>query len=210
MHLRTMAACGLVALTAACASSGSMQDGMPSATMSNVGGTMWSDANVAAVGHASNMDEIETSRLALQRSQNAQVRQYAQQMIDEHMRVDQQMMEMLRAKGMTMQPNEVAQAAMQATRQTLANLSRRSGMDFDRAYMEHQVMSHRWTLTSLDRTLIPATRDAQMKGFLATTVRPAVAMHLQMAERMMGSMGGATSGTMDHSGHNTSGTTRTP
>jgi len=188
MRLRVLSACGLVALTAACASSGSMEGEMGTPARLS-GGMMMSDANVAAVAHASNMDEIQTSQLALQRSQNAQVRQFAQMMIDHHTRVDQQQMQMLQAKGMTMQPNEPAQMAMQATAQTVANLGRRSGMDFDRAYMEHQVASHRWTLTSLDQTLIPATRDAQMKAFLATTVRPAVVQHLEMATRLHGSMG---------------------
>jgi putative membrane protein len=184
-----MMAAGLVALTAACASSGGMEAGAGGASVSASGSVM-TDANVAAVAHASNMDEIQTSQVALQRSQNAQVRQFAQQMITEHTAVDQQMQQMLQAKGMAMQPNAAAQAAMQATAATVANLGRRTGMDFDRAYMMHQVQAHRWTLTSLDRTLIPSTRDPEMKSFLSTRVRPAVAMHLEVAERMHASMGG--------------------
>ncbi len=188
MRMKLLAA-GMVALTAACASAGGMETEGSGAAMT-ASGAMMTDANVAAVAHASNMDEIQTSQVALQRSQNAQVRQFAQQMITEHTAVDQQMQQMLAARGMTMQPNQPAQAAMQATAATVANLGARTGMDFDRAYMMHQVQAHRWTLTSLDRTLIPATRDPEMKSFLSTRVRPAVAMHLEMAERMNSAMGG--------------------
>ena len=211
MQLRGLAACGLVVMTAACASSGSMEAGADMKGMNaSASGTMMMDANVAAVAHASNMDEIQTSQLALQRSQNAQVRQFAQMMITEHTAVDQQMMQMLQAKGMTMQPNEPARAAMQATAATVANLSRTTGAAFDRAYMMHQVASHRWTLTSLDQSLIPATRDDQMKAFLSGKVRPAVAMHLETAMRLNTSVGGSNDAAMNHSGMNHSGTTRTP
>ena len=228
MQLRGLAACGLVAMTAACASTASMEAGAGGSGMGmNASASMMTDANVAAVAHASNMDEIQTSQLALQRSQNAQVRQFAQMMVTEHTAVDQQMMQMLQAKGMTPQPNQPAQAAMQATQATVASLSQRTGMDFDRAYMMHQVAAHRWTLTSLDQSLIPATRDDQMKAFLRTRVRPAVAMHLEQAMRINAAVGGSNtagaSGSMNHSGHNMgtgtgtgtsggtgSGSTRTP
>jgi putative membrane protein len=137
------------------------------------------------------MDEIQTSQVALERSRNAQVRQFAQQMITEHQVAGEQMMQMLQARGMTMQPSQPAQAAMPATSATVANLSRRTGMDFDRAYMMHQVQAHRYLLDALDRTLIPSTRDPEMKAFLSTRVRPAVAMHLETAERMHASIGGS-------------------
>ncbi len=190
MQLRGLAACGLAAMTAARASTASMEAGANGAGVSAYA-SMMTDANVAAVAHASNMDEIQTSQLALQRSQNAQVRQFAQMMITEHTAVDQQMMQMLQARNMAPQPNAPAQAAMQATRATVANLSQRSGMDFDRAYTMHQVNAHRWTLTSLDQSLIPSTRDPEIKAFLTTRVRPAVAMHLEMAQRIHAAMGGS-------------------
>jgi putative membrane protein len=186
MQVRGLAACGLVMMTAACATSG----GTGGASV-NASAAAMTDANVAAVAHASNMDEIQTSEVALRRSQNAQVRQFAQMMITEHTAVDQEMMRMLQAKNMTPQPNAPAQAAMQATRATVANLSQRSGMDFDRAYMTHQVNAHRWTLTSLDQSLIPSTRDPELKEFLTTRVRPGVATHLETAQRINASVGGS-------------------
>ncbi|HEX8454727.1 MAG TPA: DUF4142 domain-containing protein [Longimicrobium sp.] len=194
MQFRGLAACGLVMVTAACATTAEMgaSAGAGGASV-NASATVMTDANVAAVAHAANMDEIQTSQVALRRSQNAQVREFAQMMITEHTAVDQQMMQMLQAKNMTPQPNAAAQAAMQATQATLANLNQRSGMDFDRAYMMHQVQAHRWTLTSLDQSLIPSTRDPEMKGFLSTRVRPAVAMHLESAQRINASVGGSAS-----------------
>jgi putative membrane protein len=191
-QFRALAGCGVVMMAAACATTAGMEAsaGADGASV-NASATVMTDANVAAVAHAANMDEIQTSQVALQRSQNAQVRQFAQMMTTEHTAVDQQMMQMLQARNMAPQPNAPAQAAMQATRATVANLSQRSGMDFDRAYTMHQVNAHRWTLTSLDQTLIPSTRDPEMKEFLTTRVRPGVAMHLETAQRINASMGGS-------------------
>lgn len=191
MGFRALAACGVM-MAAACATmAGTEASAGTSGASVNASATVMADANVAAVAHAANMDEIQTSQVALQRSQNAQVRQFAQMMITEHTAVDQQMMQMLQARSMAPQPNAAAQAAMEATRATVANLTQRSGMDFDRAYMMHQVQAHRWTLTSLDQTLIPSTRDPEMKAFLTTRVRPGVAMHLEAAQRISASMGGS-------------------
>jgi putative membrane protein len=184
--LRVLPLCGLVAM-GGCAGAARMEE---MSTMTSMSGTMLSDPNIAAIAHASNMDEIQTSQAVLQRSQNAQVRQFAQQMVTEHTAADGRMTQMLQAKGMTMQPEATATRLMQATQQTVASLNSRSGMDLDRTYMAHQVQAHQWTLTSLDRTLIPGARDPEMKAFLANTVRPAVAMHLQMAQRMLAGMGG--------------------
>lgn len=170
-------AAGVMALTA-CAPAGGAGVSAPVTAMT--------DANVAAVAHASNVDEIQTSQVAMQRSRNAQVRQFAQQMITEHQAADQQMRQMLQAKGMTIQPD----ASAQATAATVSNLGRRTGMDFDRAYMMHQVQAHRWTLTTLDRTLIPSASDPELKALLSTRVRPAVAMHLETAERIHAALGG--------------------
>ncbi|HYW09512.1 MAG TPA: DUF4142 domain-containing protein [Longimicrobium sp.] len=188
MMMRVLPLCGFVAM-GGCAGAASMEE---MSTMTSMSGTMLSDPNIAAIGHASNMDEIQTSQVALGRSQNAQVRQFAQQMVTEHTAADQRMARMLQAKGMTMQPEATATRLMQATQQTVASLNSRSGMDLDRTYMAHQVQAHQWTLTALDRTLIPGARDPEMKAFLANTMRPAVAMHLQMAQRMLAGMGSGT------------------
>jgi putative membrane protein len=181
---------------AGCASGGTMETGAGmNGSMAGSGGMgVMTDANVAAVASASNMDEIETSRVALTRAQNAQVRAFAQQMISEHSAVEQRMQALLRSKGMAPQPNEPARAAMNATQETLRRLNALSGAAFDQAYMAHQVDAHRWTLDSLDRSLIPAAHDDDLENMLKAEVRPAVAMHLQMAQRLQGTVGGNSSG----------------
>lgn len=154
------------------------------------GGVMLSDPNVAAIASASNQFEIQTSQVALQRSQNQQVRQFAQHMITDHTALEQRMQQLLSAKGMAPQDNEISTQLKTNTAATVQSLSARSGADLDRAYMQAQVASHQWTLTSLDNTLIPATRDRDMRAMLQGQARPSVAQHLQQGQQIQSSLGG--------------------
>lgn len=52
---------------------------------------MFTDAKIAATASVSNVSEIQPSQLALQKSQSADVRQFAQRMVDEHTRLEQGM-----------------------------------------------------------------------------------------------------------------------
>jgi putative membrane protein len=145
----------------------------------------FSDANVAASGSASNQDEIQTSQLAVQRAQNAQVREFAQMMVAEHGRFEQEMMAMLQAKGMAPVDNAFSGTLKRHLPPTLQMLQSMNGAQFDLAYMTHQVGAHELTLHALDTTLIPNTRDPDMRTMLQQRVRPAVADHLARAMQLV-------------------------
>jgi putative membrane protein len=180
---------GVVAGTTACASQQGMSAGDVTPSGSSLGdltsaGMMFTDPSIAAVGSASNQDEIQTSRLALERASDARVKAFAQRMIDDHSRVEQQMQSMLQLKGMVPVDNALSLQMKRNLAQTLEELRSRSGAEFDREYMAEQVADHDMTLKTLDTSLIPECDDAQMKSYLRDTVRPAVAMHLQDAKQL--------------------------
>jgi len=145
---------------------------------------MYTEAKIAAVGSVSNMSEIQPSQLALQRAQNPQVRQFAQQMIPDHTRLEQQMRQMLRQKGVTPEHNAYSYQMQQNLQPMMRELGAASGAAFDKLYMNHQISSHMSTLHALDTSLIPQARDPQMKAMLQQQVRPAVAMHFAEAQRL--------------------------
>ena len=142
---------------------------------------MFTDAKIAGVASVSNMSEIQPSQLALTKAQNAGVRQFAQRMIDEHVRLEQAMQAMLKQKGVTPEHNGYSYQVHQNLGPMLRELNAASGRDFDRLYMSHQVGSHMATLHALDTSLIPQAKDPQMKAMLQQQVRPAVADHYARA-----------------------------
>jgi putative membrane protein len=151
----------------------------------------FSEANVASTASASNMDEIQTSQLAVQKAQNAQVRSFAQMMVAEHTRFEQEMQAMLQAKGMMPLDNALSGTLRRHLPLTLAELQALNGPQFDLNYMLHQVGAHEMTLHTLDTTLIPNTRDPEMRAMLADRVRPAVANHLNQARAIVAALRGS-------------------
>lgn len=145
------------------------------------------DPNIAAVASASNQDEIRSSRMALEKGENAQVKQFAQRMVTDHSRMEQEMQALLQSKGMTPQDNPQSTQMTQASQSALQAMQGMSGRQFDSAYVAHQVRSHQATLQALETMLIPNARDPQMKSMLETA-RPAVAQHLADAQKLQGSI----------------------
>jgi len=90
---------------------------------------------------ASDMYEIEAGRLALQMSQNASVRSFAQMMIDQHTASSAQMAAALQSINMAPPPPSL----MPDQTQRLEML-RTAGTGFDAMYLQDQVAAHQQAL----------------------------------------------------------------
>lgn len=173
---------------------GSMQDGsmQPSPTQ---GGSMQNESAPMQSGNRrtslnaydrqfivkaaqSDMTEIQTSQLALKRSQNQQVRQYAQEMIQQHNQSSNKLKPLAAQKGVTL-PKTLG-AENQAL---LTQLTKLSGTQFDKAYMSGQAKAHAKTQATYQNELKQG-QDTDVKAF-AGQVLPIVAAHLRMAQSMV-------------------------
>jgi putative membrane protein len=132
----------------------------------------------------SNLAEIETGKLALSKSQNDDVKKFAQRMIDDHTTAQKELAQVAQSKGVTLptQPD----AKHQKMAKKLGSLS---GDDFDRMYMEQGgVGDHKKT----DRLLKSAQSDAKDPDLkaLAGKTEPIVREHLTMAQQLHASAAG--------------------
>jgi putative membrane protein len=96
----------------------------------------------------SDLTEIQTSQLALQRSQNQSVRNFAQQMIEHHTASSEKLTAIAQAKNFTL-PKDIG-PENEALLKKLQNLS---GSSFDQAYMQGQVQAHQKTLAEYQNYL---------------------------------------------------------
>lgn len=140
----------------------------------------------------SGMKEVELSRLAATRASSEEVRRFAQQMVDEHTRTNQELMQLAASKGVTLPTMMDAKLQSMLTR-----MGAMSGAAFDRAYLhEAGVKEHRNAAKLFERHSMRG-RDADLTAF-ASRVLPAIRSHLSMAESMErasrggGGMGGNT------------------
>jgi len=124
----------------------------------------------------SDMTEIQTSKLALQRSQDKTVRNFAQEMIHDHTDSTTQLKQIAKRKGFTL-PKSIGSD----NQALLTKLKNTSSSNFNRAYMQAQVQAHTKTQAEFQKYLQQG-QDPDLQAF-ANKISPIVAEHLQMAQK---------------------------
>lgn len=151
----------------------------PAASAKAEGGKL-ARADVAFLKQAAQngLAEVEGSKLALTKAQNTQVKAFAQQMVDDHGKANEELKTLASAKGVDL-PTEpsIAQKAK------MKSLHTADGADFDRRYADSLgVAAHEDTVKLFQKASIGAA-DPQVKAF-ATKTLPTLQHHLQMAKDM--------------------------
>lgn len=125
----------------------------------------------------SNMAEVAIGKMALAKSQNPQVKAYAQKMIDDHTAAQGDVTTLAQAKGVTLPTDlDAKHKAMSAM------LDKLSGDAFDKAYMKNAgVTDHNQTHDKLTKAASKA-KDPDVKA-AATKMLPVVDQHLQLAKQ---------------------------
>lgn len=170
----------------AAASSGASSDSTKSAKGS--GSVSKADQKFMRDMAYSNISEIETAKLALEKTQNQEVKTFAQQMIDDHTKAMQQLQQTAQAKGVELptEPDKKHKAAAKT-------LSALTGDAFDRAYMKQAgTADHKNTHKLLERASKKGT-DSELKT-LAEQTMPTVHQHLEMAQKIQGKSASGASG----------------
>jgi len=122
-----------------------------------------------------NIAEIEAAKLALANSQNAEVKAYAQKMIDDHTKALADVTTLAQNKGVTLPTKPDAKHKAMA-----AKLSKLKGDKFDKMYMQQAgVQDHKHVHAMLKKDQARA-KDADVKA-LAAKMMPTVEEHLATA-----------------------------
>lgn len=122
----------------------------------------------------SGMAEVEISRMAATKATNAEVKQFAQRMVQDHTNANTELKALAAKENVTL-PTEV-DAEHKEVMQKLNGLS---GAEFDRAFMERQVEHHEKDV-NLFQAQADKGEDAEGKAFAVKTL-PTLKSHLEMA-----------------------------
>ena len=129
---------------------------------------------------ASDLFEIQSSRLALQRSRNPQVRRFAQMLITHHTQTTQSVMAAARrARVMTPPPR-----LMPMQQRMMTELRAARGNNFDSVYLSQQVPAHEMALQLHQNYASNGDRPPLRQA--ASTAVPIVTRHLEEARQMAG------------------------
>ena len=147
-----------------------------------------SDPQIAAIVVTANQVDIDAGKLAAGRSNNADIKKFAQTMVNDHSGVNKQATELVTKLQVMPQDNPTSQALKVGGEKNLENLKGLKGAAFDKAYIDHEVAYHEQVLEAVDKTLIPSAQNADLKALLVK-VRPAFVAHLEHAKHVQSSLG---------------------
>ena len=119
--------------------------------------------------------EVQMGNLALTKASNEAVKQFAQRMVTDHGKANEELQTLATAKGLAL-PTEL-DAEHKAG---LDHLSSLNGAEFDKAYMDHMVQDHEKDVAEFEKASQNAM-DGELKGWAGKTL-PTLQEHLTLAK----------------------------
>jgi putative membrane protein len=140
-----------------------------------------SDRSFAAKLAESSTNEVALSQLADSHASNADVKQFAAMMVTDHTKLNSEFSDLAARKGI-----DISEPVMKGQKKGVAGLEKKSGADFDKAYLKDMVKGHKETAELLKKEAANS-KDTDLAQF-ATQALPTVLTHLQKAQDLLKGM----------------------
>jgi putative membrane protein len=150
---------------------------------SSAAGSLFTDPEILGVVASANQGELDAAALAAEKTQNADVKDFADRMTKDHDDAKQKLAGVEAQAGLTPADTTLSLSLTKHASDEAAQLGFLAGKAFDGAYIDAQVSDHTTLLKELDENLIPDAKDADLAALLRK-LRPVVAHHLAMARRV--------------------------
>ena len=150
------------------------------------------DATIVAIFDAANTADIETGTLAQKQGSAKDVREFGAMLARDHKMVRQQGRDLAAKLGVTPTPPKVDQGAKDHAA-AMTQLRALKGVEFDRAFLQHEVAFHQAVIDAINGTLLPAIKNEEVKA-LVVKVAPAFQAHMVMAQQLEKKLDGGEAG----------------
>ncbi len=135
------------------------------------------DANFVQKAGEGGMLEVNLGQLALKKAESQEVRNFAKMMVDDHTKVNEELMTLAKKKKF-----EVPKQLGNAKKMMVDSLTSQSGNTFDMLYMNMMIASHEETI-GLFQDEATGGKDADLKKWAGAKL-PALKHHLEMAKTL--------------------------
>ncbi len=146
------------------------------------------DPQIAHIAYTAGNVDIGYAEIALQRSKNRAVREFANEMIRDHKAVNDKALALVKKLGVTPEDNATSQTIAKQAEEKRAELMMLSGAAFDKAYAENEVAYHSLVNGAVETQLIPSASNEELKGLLKVGLK-IFQGHQQHAEHMVQKIG---------------------
>ncbi|HLJ64579.1 MAG TPA: DUF4142 domain-containing protein, partial [Stellaceae bacterium] len=125
--------------------------------------------------------EVEVGQLAQQKASSPAVKSFAQRLVSDHEKANQQLMSIAGKEGIAVPSTDKPENDPMRTK-----LEGLQGAEFDRAFVEAQIADHKKDIQYLEREE-KEVKDPALASFIRQTL-PVMESHLKMAEELQGQL----------------------
>jgi putative membrane protein len=134
------------------------------------------DATILAIFDQANSMDISTGWLGAKFGNSQEVRALGRMVATDHVAVRQMGRDLAKKLGIVPTPSDRDTSAVDHAK-TVSFLQAKSGAEFDRAYLQHEIAFHQSVIAAVKETLLPAISNGELKK-LVRDVLPGFEHHL--------------------------------
>lgn len=124
------------------------------------------DPQIAQVAFTAGEIDIKSAKLALEKSKNAEVRSFAEDMVRDHKAVNDEVSALGKKLKITLANSDFNKSLLKDADEKHAALAKLTGSSFDQAYADNEVAYHKAVNGALEKTLIPSAQNSELKELL--------------------------------------------
>lgn len=145
------------------------------------------DAQIAMIVVVADTVDVDYGKLAVKKTSNQAVKEFAETMVRDHTAVNDKAIALAKKLGVTPEASDTSKSLTANGKKELEKLKALTGAEFDKAYVDNEVSYHEAVIGMLDNTLIPNTKNAELKSLLESG-RPIFVAHLAHAKQLRASL----------------------
>ncbi len=145
------------------------------------------DPEIASVAVVANQIDIDFAKIAMNKSKNKEVLDFASRMVEDHTAVINQAVALVTKLKVVPKDNAVSKSLLDQAAETKAKLKKLTNKNFDKFYVENEVAFHKQVIGAVNTLLIPQSQNGELKELLSNVV-PALEVHLGHAEMLQKKM----------------------
>ena len=153
------------------------------------GGGAPSDPQIVGIVVAADQIDIDYAKLAMSKTKNKQVRDFAQQMITDHSTVSQSVFGLAAKLSVTPEDSDTSNSLKAQAQQMTQKLQGLKGKEFEKAYIDNEVAYHEAVINATKTVLIPSAQNAELKSALQGA-EPLFEGHLEHAQKVQAAIEG--------------------
>ena len=146
------------------------------------------DAQIVGIVLAADQIDIDYGKIALQKSKDAKVREFAQRMVTDHSAVQKSVIELAGKLDVKAEDSQTSTGLKSGAADITKKLKTLKGEEFDKFYIDNEVSYHKTVTDAVDSVLIPSAQNSELKSALQGA-QPLFLKHLEHARSVQSGQG---------------------